>query len=38
MATVKEKMIFKEIIFTNVYALLYDGHEFWAAGYDKNMA
>lgn len=38
MATVKEKTISKEIFFTNVIALLYDGHEFWGAGYDKNMA
>lgn len=28
----------KQIVFTNICAPLYGGHEFWGAGYDRNMA
>lgn len=36
MATMKEKTNSKGIIFTNIYALLCDGHEFWGAGYGQK--
>lgn len=38
MATMKEKTVSNEIILTNIFALLCNGHEFWAAEYDRCMA